>query len=160
MMKAGGKMNDKMQKRIVVCFEVGAVLLIIMRIIMNNIIINRICNIEVLLTCIANIIYNLRKRHTKNSIGYFPAAHAAGFSLSVQLFRGLPRLLVCVKPPFSAPVESIIVIAVALRTAMLADLHCSFQRNLQKDLVFCFLEISPRISSNSSNSAYNFYRAK
>lgn len=66
MMKAGGKMNnDKMQKRIVVCFDVAAVLLIIMRIIMNNIVINRICNIEVLLTCIVNVVYNLRKCRAK-----------------------------------------------------------------------------------------------
>ena len=44
-------------KRIAVGFEIGAVIAIALRLIIDNAVIIRICNIEVLLTCIVHIAY-------------------------------------------------------------------------------------------------------
>ena len=65
MMRGGGKMNEKRLKQVIVLFEIGAVVLIILRLIVDNIVINRICNIEVLVTCIIHIAYYWRKNSSK-----------------------------------------------------------------------------------------------
>ena len=57
MTKGGGKLRNKFMKRIAVGFEIGAVIAIALRLIIDNAVIIRICNIEVLLTCIVHIAY-------------------------------------------------------------------------------------------------------
>lgn len=52
-------------KRVVVGLEVGAVILIVLRLIFDNMVIVRICNIEVLLTCIVHIVYYWKKHRAE-----------------------------------------------------------------------------------------------